>query len=122
MTIRRVLRRYRDIWLLLITGFVVWSLHASSQEGISRRDQNCLVFERMWKSDVKRLGSTYDYLRPLSRKQMAEPLNVAILRNLPRTEDDIKAERPPVYCKGNVGLADSKLPKVPKRPRNLRQG
>jgi hypothetical protein len=88
-------------------------------EGAVRRNATCTSFERAWQVDVRNLTSTYEYLDNLTPKQLGEPLNVAILHQLPRTEQQVKADKPPSYCKGDVGLDDSKFLPVPKRPRRL---
>jgi hypothetical protein len=56
-------------------------------EGISRRDQNCIVFERMHQVDVIQVRSTYAYLADLSKAQLAEPINRAILAQLPNDRE-----------------------------------
>ena len=117
---------YRDLWLLelqvvvfITVGFVVWALFAWSHETADRRDQNCVLFERMQQADVRRLTTTYEYLANLDKRQLVEPINRAILRNLSTTEDTVRAEKPPAYCKGKVGLDDSKMLPIPARPRNI---
>jgi hypothetical protein len=86
-------------------------------EGISRRDQNCIVFERMHQVDVIQVRSTYAYLADLSPQQLAEPINRAILAQLPTTEKRMRKSRAPTYCANpGVGLNDRKLEPEPKRP------
>jgi hypothetical protein len=86
-------------------------------EGVSRRDQNCIVFERMHQVDVNQVRSTYAYLADLSPQQAAESINRAILGQLPTTEKRMRKSRAPAYCANpGVGLDDRKLEPEPKRP------
>jgi hypothetical protein len=83
---------YRDVWLLIITGFVVWAMFrvydvaqvadatskvakrtaiATRHETRQRRGQTCVVFERMHQVDVVQLRSTYAYVADLSRGSSA---------------------------------------------------
>jgi hypothetical protein len=91
-------------------------------ESHARRDQTCVTFERTWQKDVRSLQGTYEYLDNLTPQQRTDPstINPTIIRLLPKTEADVRAETPPHYCKGKVGLDDSKFEPVPPRPRSLR--
>lgn len=82
----------------------------------ARLDQNCALFERNWAADITSLGSTYKYVADLTTRQTRDPLSVAVIRTVPRQEKTVQANRPPAYCKGDVGLKDSEIPKIPKRP------
>jgi hypothetical protein len=106
---------------MLIVSLFVWrAFDANSREGQARRDATCTSFERAWQTDVRNLTQTYEYLDNLSPEQRREPLNVAVLRQLPRTEQQVRADRPPAYCQGGTGLDDSKFLPIPQRPRSLR--
>lgn len=99
---------------LLVAGLL--GFHLLSSESDHRKDQNCILFERNWITDIRSLGSTYKYVASLTTRQTRDPLSVAVIRNVPRQENIVSANRPPTYCKGNVGLPDSKIPPIPKRP------
>jgi hypothetical protein len=108
---------YRDVWLLIITGFVVWAIWVIFTETHQRRDQNCVVFERLHQIDVVQLSSTYQYLADLSRGQLGTGINKAIIRQLPITEKRMRLSKPPPYCaRPGIGLDDRKLEPDPKRP------
>jgi hypothetical protein len=86
-------------------------------ESLGRRDQNCIVFERIHQVDVIQVRSTYAYLANLSAQQLTEPINRAILAQLPTTEKRMRKSRAPTYCANpGVGLNDRKLEPEPKRP------
>jgi hypothetical protein len=86
-------------------------------ESLGRRDQNCIVFERIHQVDVIQVRSTYAYLANLSAQQLTEPINRAILAQLPTTEKRMRKSRAPAYCANpGVGLDDRKLEPEPKRP------
>lgn len=119
-------RAYRDIWLLLITGLVVIALatddahdRKAEREITERRHQTCLLFERAANEAVTRVTRTYAYLGGLTAEQRREPLNRAVIAQLPETERIARTQRAPAFCfaKG-VGLDTPPLP-VPKRPASL---
>lgn len=86
----------------------------------------CLIFETKQKSDVDSLAQTYRYLADLTPKQLATPLNRAILANLPRTIREATTDDAPDYCDEPGAAAEKKgarpvgLPepddKIPERP------
>jgi hypothetical protein len=111
---------YRDFWLVVLSGLLVWALALQHDEGLNRRDQTCVVFERLHQIDVHQLRSTYRYLQGHTDPQLKQ-LNAAILRNLPALEKRVRDGKPPAYCAApGIGLDDRKFAKVPKRPPSLR--
>lgn len=120
-TARGVVPRWQlfGIYLALIVAMMI-GFHSLEQESDDRKDQNCILFERSWQADVRNLNANYQYLSSLSHQQAGEPFNAALLKNLMVLENAEKANYPPAYCKGDVGLDDSKLIPPPKRPRELR--
>jgi hypothetical protein len=126
-------RAYRDIWLLIITGLVLAALlqddardrreavreRRAAAEIVERRDQTCKLFERAANEAVIRVQRTYMYLDGLSPRERRQPLNRAILAQLPENERVARTQRAPAYChKPGVGLDTPPLP-VPKRPASL---
>lgn len=107
---------YRDIWLLGLTLLLALTLNAQANESQERKDQTCTVFERLHESAVRQLTGTYDYLTGLRPKDYQQPLNRAVLANLPATERAALITREPPYCnEEGVGL-DEPGPKLPERP------
>lgn len=89
-------------------------------EGIERRDQTCLLFERAHQVDVDRLRRTYSYLVTLDRMDLDDPLNRAVQAQLPQVEADARGSRAPSYCDAQgVGLPEPN-PEIPVRPAGLR--
>jgi hypothetical protein len=95
---------YRDVWLLIITGFVVWAIwviydvrRSETRRSSAAIDQNCVVFERMHQIDVVQLRAP-TYLADLSRGQLGTGINKAIIRQLPITEKRMRQSKPPPYC------------------------
>lgn len=103
-------------WLSVVSLFVFLSFSAQGDEARARRDQTCIVFERLHQADIKRLAGTYQYVAHLTPQQRRERLSVAVIRQIPQLERQVRNGKPPTYCKGDVGLDDSKLLPVPKRP------
>jgi hypothetical protein len=113
---------YRDVWLLIITGFVVWAIWVILAESEQRRNQNCVVFERLHQVDVMQLRGSYEYLANLSPAQSGTSLNRAIIRQLPITVKRTRESKPPPYCsKPGVGLDDRKLEPDPKQPPEVKR-
>jgi hypothetical protein len=100
-------------------------------EGVQRRDQICLAAEREHASHVTRLTRTYEYIVSLPAeafdpKFAANQINLAVLRQLPQTEDEAKSDVAPEFCDvtlpGNVpvGMPEPD-PIVPERPEKIDQ-
>lgn len=88
-------------------------------ESKDRRDQSCRQLERAEKQSIDQLAKTYDYLTGLTPAEREQPLNVAILRQVPSTEADARASKAPAFCREKgVGL-DGPAPVLPKRPPGL---
>jgi hypothetical protein len=87
------------------------------REGRARVDSTCTIFERKQATDVDALARTYEYLAGLSGKQFTEPLNRAVLAQLPRTIREAQTDDAPLYCdKAGVGLPEPDPPgPCPKR-------
>lgn len=92
-----------------------------ASESADRRDQSCLIFERQEAEDIDALERTYSYLSGLSAAQLDEPLNRAVLAQLPRTVRDAQTPDAPAYCdEPDVGLPEPvRPPRFPRRPPNL---
>lgn len=99
---------------VIVAGLIGFSLLSS--ESAKRRDQNCILFERNWIADIRSLSGTYDYVSKLTPRQTRDPLAIAVINTVPRQERTTHANHPPAYCKGDVGLKDSQIPPIPKRP------
>jgi len=115
--LRRLLREnwYRDVWLLAITLLVLLTVHDLHNEGKSRRDQSCTLFERTHNQDVSQVYATYHYLSGLRAADARHDLNPEILANVPKIESDALASRPPNYCAPvSVGLREQLT--LPARP------
>jgi hypothetical protein len=97
-------------------------------EGIERRDQICLSAEREHLNSVNQLKRTYEYLNSLPDEAFvpsaANAINLAVLRQLPTTEDEANTDVAPEFCdvtlKGGkpVGLPEPD-PIVPSRPERI---
>lgn len=110
----------RDVWMLILSGLLLWAAIAGHNESKTRRDQTCTVFERQFQADIRQLKSTYDYLLRLPPGEVGSSLNRTVLEQLPRTEARVRNDRPPAYCaEPGVGLDDRDFLPVPKRPLNL---
>lgn len=113
----------RDFIVVIAIALSLWSTWISHQqidrvraEGAERRDQTCLIFERQQKAAVDQVGQTYRYLAGLTPKQLGEPLNRAVIANLPQLVHDATTAEAPVYCDAKgVGLPepDPQLPHPP---------
>ena len=68
------------------------------REGHERRDQTCLIFERDQLREVQQLRKTYEYLLGLTPAQRREPLNQAVLQQLPELEGQAREDDAPPYC------------------------
>ena len=95
----------RDLWLIVVTILVLQSVHANGntidrieREGIERRDQTCTLFETDHLQDAQRLARTYQYLDNLTPAQRREPLNQALVAQLPETEAEARSDSAPPYC------------------------
>ena len=86
-------------------------------EGKARRDQNCHLFEKDHRRDVKDYRDTVGYLKTLTVAERSEGINAAILMNLPKTRAEVRADVPPAYCnEPGVGLSEFDEPKPPHDP------
>jgi hypothetical protein len=109
----------RDLITFAAVGLSAWAFFKGETERRERTDQACTIFERKHKQDVDALISTYRYLGTLSGKELAEPLNRAVLAGLPRTIREANLDDAPPYCdKPGVGEPEPD-PKLPPRPGNL---
>lgn len=124
----------RDLIVVVAIALSLWSTaitqqtlgkqekqqRAAAAESVERRDQNCLLFERSQQRSVQALANTYKYLGGLTPRQLAEPLNRAVLANLPQTISEAQTADAPPYCDDpGVGLPEPN-PVVPKPPKGLR--
>lgn len=88
------------------------------REGIERRDQQCVLFERLHAAAVQRLVETYEFLREHRDTQLGR----AVLVALPRAEADARLSVAPHYCdRDGVGLPGPN-PRIPRRPPELATG
>lgn len=110
---------YRDLWMLGLTILLLLGINAQRNEGKARRDQTCIVFERLHQADIKRLATTYQYVDNLSAAQRRQALSRAVIRQIPQLEAQIRNSAPPNYCAGDVGIPDSDLIQAPKRPASI---
>lgn len=77
----------------------------SNKDTFIRLDESCTQKERQWTSTVHSIQITYNYLEELSPKQIADPLNQLIIRELPRTYKEAKFNKPISACKEKgIGL------------------
>lgn len=91
------------------------------QEGVERRDQTCVLFEREQLAATFRVVRTYEYLDELPREDYGSNLTRAIVRGLPEQETDARLSQAPPFCDEKtengreIGLPESKNdPKLPK--------
>jgi hypothetical protein len=93
------------------------AVRQSNRETAARVDQTCAISEAKQRSDSDALIRTYRYLSSLSGRQLAQPINRAILANLPVTIRAAQIDDAPAFCdKPGVGLPepDPPLPCAPK--------
>lgn len=101
---------YRDIWLIVITAFVAWSLWTfeGNQEDLQKvaasnetlTNQVCRVLVNVHDAAIVRVENTQraltgarNYIQNIPPGEEDSQLNAAIIRNLGQTEDDLKAAR-----------------------------
>jgi hypothetical protein len=114
-------------------GLAAWSVIVSQQgitkangtlaqlksETAQRINETCTISETKQKSDVDRLAQTYKYLGGLSKTEMAESLNRAVLASLPSVIREAQLDDAPGYCDAKgVGLPEPD-PKLPVPPTNI---
>jgi hypothetical protein len=138
---------YRDVWLFIITGVVLFAVLTASQAGHdavrasndakalavsnralidriekdrnARRNDTCVTAERQEATSVKAVIRTYAFLRTLPRSERGTAITRAIVRNLPMTYANAKADRAPKYCdEPGVGLPEPG-PRLP-QPRSFK--
>jgi hypothetical protein len=117
----------RDLLVLVAVGLSLWStvsgqqqLHEQRKETAARINETCRISETKQRSDVEALAQTYKYLGGLSGRQLAEPLNKAVLANLPSTIREAQTDDAPSYCqRPGVGLPGSP-PRLPVKPPNVK--
>lgn len=106
----------RDFITFIAVALAVYSVYANSVETKERVDESCTISETKQKADVDALIATYRYLGELSGKELAQPLNKAVLAGLPTTVRNAQTDDAPSYCdEPDVGLPepDDKVPEVP---------
>jgi hypothetical protein len=129
--------RQRTFWRFLVTLSLITSAAACllaaglfrlnsettdkiNAESVERKQQTCTYLELQYRDDIHNLRVTYEYLLGLTGKQAREVINVAIAEQLPQAERRVLLSAPPPYCsEPHVGLAGP-TPKVPVRPKELR--
>jgi hypothetical protein len=109
---------------------------AQAAEGLERRDQTCLVFERdarvaveAFRDERRRLNRTLGYIRRIPPSEMDSQLNREIIAGLPQARDEVvkkwreaRLTAAPVYCDEHgaevVGLPEPnlKLPETQPHP------
>lgn len=135
-------RRAYRVWSELIPVFalcialyavieVEGTVNSIQQEGVDRRDQTCVVFERdaiaakvSYVNARDQLGQTEEYLSNLTPEDKNSSINVAVAANLPRLKNAVdqrwreaRAAKAPDYCDlPGVGLHEPN-PVLPARPR-----
>jgi hypothetical protein len=96
--------------ILLTAWLYARSVDARQQiaaEGMERRDQTCVLFEREHLRHVIRLERTYDYLDGLPRRERGSSLTRAVVRQLPELEVDARTDSAPPFCdEPGVGLPE----------------
>lgn len=114
---------WRDVWTLMITLVVLFTLVNINNESANRRDQNCKIFEGQERDARRGLALTYRYLSSLRPDQIvgptADPINKLLLAQLPETELTARSTVAPAYCnEPGVGLPEPGVP-FPSRPAGL---
>lgn len=111
----------RDLVTMFAVGLAAYAIHEQNSETATRRDQLCSILEQREQTDVDALKRTYEYLAGLSVKQLGEPLNRAVLAQLPSTVRAAETPDAPLYCDDpGVGLPEPARPVgLPKPPTNL---
>jgi hypothetical protein len=140
MTNRQIRRKFRmarlwvwwDVWardfiVVVAIALSLWSTYLShqqvkqvKQESTERRDQTCVIFERQAQAAVDQVVATYKYIAGLKPHELAEPLNQAVLAQLPQTVANANNSEAPPYCdQPGVGLPEPnpQLPNPPRFPR-----
>jgi hypothetical protein len=108
----------RDLVTAVAVALAVWSVTKVQSEGIARRDQTCVLFERQHNAAVDQLKQTYVFL--LHPPPQLKALTPIALGQLPTQEAAAHASTPPAYCAPvSVGLP-SPFPRIPPRPKGLR--
>jgi hypothetical protein len=86
-------------------------------ESLGRRDQNCIVFERISQSQAHQVAATYQYVADLSKAQLHTHFNQAVVQSIPGAERQARQSKPPAYCaRPGVGLDDRKFLALPCKP------
>jgi hypothetical protein len=119
----------RDAVSFFAVAMAAWSVMLShhdltnfKREAEERRHETCLINERKQRMDVDALQRTYEYLAGLSAEQLAQPLNRAVLAQLPRTVREAQVDDAPRYCdEPGVGEPEPD-PRLPVAPENLPEG
>lgn len=115
---RRLIREngYRDVWLLIISGLLVWAVLGIASQARTQRDGQCEVFERLEVAAIVKVRTQYAYLEELPREEYGSNLTKAIVRGLPSIYRDAEASRAPAYCnEKGIGLPEV-APFVPALP------
>lgn len=88
-------------WALYVLFFVVLvvSVWYAAEQRRLLREQTCTTFEREYRQAVDERDRTKEYLRNLSPEDRDDAINVAIARNLPMRQEEVKASTPPSYCR-----------------------
>jgi hypothetical protein len=121
----------RELVTALAVGLSAWAVWTTQhtvgdlkREGAERRDQTCTILETKQRSDVEALRRTYAYLAGLRPRELADPLNRAVLANLPNVVREAQTDDAPPYCDEkddqgrDIGLPEPD-PVIPKRPPGL---
>jgi hypothetical protein len=116
-------RVYRDVWLFIITVVAVYAVLATEmqvatikREGNERRDQTCRLFESAQRDAIERLRRSYEYIEHLPKRALRDPLNIAVLAQLPSLRRTALTSGAPPYCDApGVGLPepDPPIPPIP---------
>lgn len=115
-------------WVVIGTVFLIstavavavgYALGQWDRERRDRINEACTISERKQFTDVTTLRKTYEYVADLTAAQKREPLNRAIIAQLPSLEVDARTDDAPSYCdEPDVGLPEPD-PQVPERPAGL---
>lgn len=82
----------------------------NAQQAISRRNDNCTLFERQELTAIRQVLGTYAYLDSLPKSEYGTNLTNAIVRNLPVTYAQAQAVHAPKYCNESPGEQGIGLP------------